>query len=158
MGAVEQFVTARPAIRGARSTKFTVLRIFPNTEFHSRFPETAAIAGGITMQAINGIQNAIINAQAGFMTGAVVDSENAHRAYTFHQPCGLKPVSQCSGSLSMSLRDKMIKRMQKRLSLVSEERQLTNGLRPGKWRKDLRHDQMPAMVWATFVLSPVTSG
>jgi hypothetical protein len=111
------------------------------------------------MQAINRIQNAIINANAGFSTGLVVDSANAHRAYPSNRPCDTKPVSKCSEQMPMSLRGKMIERMQTRLHLANQEQGLlTAGLKPGKWRHDLRHDQMPAMVWATFVLSPTTSG
>jgi hypothetical protein len=111
------------------------------------------------MQAINRIQNANINADAGFQAGMVVDSANAHRAIPFYRPCESKPVSKCSGQMPMSLRTKMIERMQTRLRLTPKgSRHLTSGLKPGKWRNDNRHNQMPAMVWATFVLSPTTTG
>ena len=70
--------------------------IVPNTEFHSRFPETAAIAGGITMFNFNCIQNAIINANAGFQAVLVVGRANAHRVLPAKKTCDTYPVSQCS--------------------------------------------------------------
>ena len=111
------------------------------------------------MQAFNRIQNAIINANAAFEAGLVVGSANAHRAYPSSLTCDSKPVPKCSGQMPMSFREKMIKRMQKRLHLTGQEQgPLTTGLQHGTWRNDLRQDQMPAVVWATFVLSPTTSG
>ena len=111
------------------------------------------------MQVFNRIQNAIINAEAGFQAGMVVDSANAHRAILSYRPCEPKPVSKCSGPMPMSLRTKMLERMKTRMRLSRQShRHLTSGNKCGNWRDDNRHDQMPAMVWATFVLSPITTG
>lgn len=109
------------------------------------------------MQAINRIQNAVINANAAVQAGAVVGSANAHRAYPSYKPCESKPVSKCSISMSMSLRRKEMMRGLPRLSPTCQRPGTpTGGKQTGGWRHDFRHDQMPATVWATFVLSGVT--
>src|SRR5437762_165354 len=47
------------------------------------------------MQATNGIQNAIINTNAGAQGGMVVDAANAHRSYLRDErPCEVRPVSK----------------------------------------------------------------
>jgi hypothetical protein len=116
------------------------------------------------MQATNRIQNAMINANAGFQAGMVVDSGNAHRVYLTNLPCDTKPVSKCSRQMSMALRRKVMSRLSTRLPLKREEQgrlaitPVTERVISGQWRHSHSHFQMPATVWATFVLNPATSG
>lgn len=109
------------------------------------------------MQAINRIQNAVINANAAVQAGAVVGSANAHRAYPPFKPCDSKPVSKCSISMSMSLQGKEMMRRLERLSPTGKRLGTPTGeQQQGRWRRNDRKDQMPATVWATFVLSSIT--
>ena len=110
------------------------------------------------MQTINRIQTAIINANTGFQAGMVVDSANAHRAYLSKSSCDTKPVSKCPEQMPMSLRRKMMRRLPSRRLAGQEQGQLVISPKHGTWRHDDCFDQMPAMVWATFVLSPPFGG
>lgn len=110
------------------------------------------------MQAINRIQIATINANAGFQGALVVDGANAHRAYPSFSPCDSSPVSKCPGLMPRSS-STTIKRLQRRLGLELLERgHLTNGPTSGKWRLERHHNHMPATVWATLVLNPTARG
>jgi hypothetical protein len=139
---------------------FSGLRIFPNKEFHSRFPETAAFAGGITMQAMNRIQNAMINANACIQGALVVDGANAHRAYPSFVACDTSPVTKCPGQWSSCVVTQTLKRSRERfLRLALQERgQLTSGPTGSTWRPDNHQMQMPATMWAMLVLNPAMCG
>jgi hypothetical protein len=106
------------------------------------------------MQAINRIQNAIIDANAVIQGALVVDSANAHRAYPSFTPCDTTTVSKCPGKRSRSSMCPTRMRSQERLGLALKERgRLTYGPAGGMWRHDSHHNQMPATIWATLVLN-----
>jgi hypothetical protein len=112
------------------------------------------------MQAFNSIQNATINAIAGFQAGLVVDAANAHRTY-------LRPERTCE-----------VRRVSKHpkvdpssVSLSGDSSSLKQGLKPGmmgrgtgsgtmlggkKWRMEHRH--LPATAWAMLVLNRTMCG
>ena len=104
------------------------------------------------MQAINRIQNAMINANAAGIQGAlVVDSANAHRAYPSFKPCVPSPVSKCPGKQPGSS-TKRITRSLERVSLqVDGVGLLTSGPTGDMWRLNSLHDGMPPAGWATLV-------
>lgn len=109
------------------------------------------------MQAINRIQNALINANAGIQGALVVDSANAHRAYPSFEPCVSVPVMKCSGRPAVGS-TKQITRSLERLSLqVDRTSPLTSGPSGDMWRLD-SHDQMPPAGWATLVLNRAMRG
>ena len=106
------------------------------------------------MQAINRIQNAMINANAGIQGALVVDSANAHRAYPSFKPCDTSPVSKCPVTRPSSLTSRTRMSSQERLGLALKETgHLTNGPAGSMWRLESPLHQMPATVWVTFVLN-----
>ena len=109
------------------------------------------------MQAINRIQNAMINANANMQGALVVDGANAHRAYPSSKPCDTSPVSKCPGLGSPSF-VKSTERSSERLSLTREERGLpTTGPVGRTWRFESRN-LLPATVWATLVVNRTMRG
>ncbi len=111
------------------------------------------------MQAINRIQNAMINANAGIQGALVVDGANAHRAYPSFVPCATSPVSKCPSRRSRSTSVKPVVRLQKRRGLTCGGRELlTSGPVGSMWRRHSHPMQMPATMWATFVLNRSISG
>ena len=111
------------------------------------------------MQAINRIQNAMINANAGIQGALVVDGANAHRAYPSFKPCDTSPVSKCPGLGSGSSKMQTIERSPGRQSMQLKERGLlTTGPTVGKWRLQSHHNHLPATVWATLVLNRTLCG
>lgn len=109
------------------------------------------------MQAINGIQNAMINTNTGTQSGMVVESANAHRTYLPNgRPCEVRPVSMqpdLGVSRSESFTDGAVD--------LKQRLQDTNGIDSGngpqtmcsgrQWRIDNRH--LPEAAWAMLVLS-----
>lgn len=111
------------------------------------------------MQAINRIQNAVINANAGIQGALVVDSANAHRAYPSFVPCEKHRVSKRSvGSTGLSKMQTRGRSLE-RLSLQLSETCLPGTEpAPGMWRLDRTHDRMPATAWATIVVNRALCG
>ena len=117
------------------------------------------------MQAINRIQNAMINANAGNRGAMGVDSANAHRAYLSLKPCDPfkvcdpSPVSKCPGQVSGSQVIQPIERVQRRSWLERlETDRLVYGASGSMWGPEGHHHQMPAMLWATLVLNRTLCG
>ena len=118
------------------------------------------------MQAINAIQNSMINANARVQSGMVVDAANGHRTYlpsfTRSRECG--PVvkrpelgSTCSQLLPLDSSDSKQDRLC-RESTGQEHGTETHGLRDGRtWRLDARH-QLPNTAWAMLVLNRAMRG
>ena len=106
------------------------------------------------MQAINRIQNAMINAN---IQGAlVVDSANAHRAYHSFQPC--VPVSKCPGQLPGSSTKRITRSLERLNPPVDRTGQMTSGPSGDMWRLESHHDQMPPAGWATLILNRAMRG
>lgn len=106
------------------------------------------------MQAINRIQNATINATACTQGATVVDGANAHRAYPSFVPCDMNPVSKCPPKWSSYSSVKPVGLSKRRLGLSLEGRgRFLRGPAGEMWRRDRQHMQMPATIWATFVLN-----
>jgi len=111
------------------------------------------------MQAINRIQNAMINANAGIQGGLVVDSANAHRAYPSFKPCDTTPVSKCPGKRSSSSMSQARMRSPGRMSLALTERgQLTTGPVGTSWRLDRHQHVIPTTTRVTVVVNRHTGG
>jgi hypothetical protein len=105
------------------------------------------------MQVINRIQNAIINVNAAIQGALVVVGANAHRVYPSFTPCDQSPVSKCPGKWSSSSTTSTTRSLE-RLELELEGRErLTSGPVGRTWRRNRHHDQMPATMWAMFVLN-----
>lgn len=103
------------------------------------------------MQAINRIQNAMINANAAIQGAMVVNGANAHRAYPSFVPCDMRPVSKCPGKRSSYLTVQTVTLPDSVTGLTSGLRERHTGGPVGRmWRPE---SQMPATLWATFVLS-----
>ena len=110
------------------------------------------------MQAINGIQNAMINTNAGAQGGMVVDAANAHRSYLRDvRPCVVRPVSMhpslgefSSPSSSDGASDLKQKSQSGTHGIVdgNTPRTMCSGR---TWRSDSRH--LPEAVWAMLVLN-----
>lgn len=108
------------------------------------------------MQAINGIQNAMINTNAGANAALVVDAANAHRTYLRDErtcdPVPMRPDFgvMCSMSNSTSTSD-----LKQRSETGTNGTDVGNG--PGTlctcktWRFDNRH--LPGAAWAMLVLN-----
>lgn len=108
------------------------------------------------MQIINRIQNAMINANAAAMQGAMVAGNAiAHRDYTLFKPCYLKPVSKCSVSVTeSSTTTPPTTPVTGPVSRDRSERFPRERGRLGSgWRHEQRQHHMPATVWATLVLN-----
>ena len=113
------------------------------------------------MQAINAIQNSMINANARIQSGMVVDAANGHRAYlpSFTRSREAGPVvkrpdlgSTCSQFSPLDSSDAKQGQM-RRESTGLECGTETHGLRGGRtWRLDARH-QLPNTAWAMLVLN-----
>lgn len=118
------------------------------------------------MQAINAIQNSMINASARVQSGLVVDAANGHRAYlpSFPRSRERGPVvkrpdlgSTCSQFLPLDSSDSKQDRLC-RESNGQEHGTETLGLRHGRtWRLDARH-QLPNTAWAMLVLNRAMRG
>jgi len=111
------------------------------------------------MQAINSIQNAMINANAAAMQGAlVVVSANAHRAYDLYDTRDTR-VSKCPGKPSPS-RKVPSERVEVRSRRVLRELGLftTHETAGTTWRRDSHHGTTPAAIWATLVLNCTLCG
>jgi hypothetical protein len=113
------------------------------------------------MQAINAIQNSMINANARIQSGVVVGAANGHRAYL---PCFTRsreagPVvmrpelgSMCSQFSPLDASDSKQSRL-RRDSSGQEQGAETLGLRDGRiWRLEADH-QLPSTAWAMLVLN-----
>ena len=110
------------------------------------------------MQAINGIQNAMINTNAGAQGGMVVDAASAHRTYLREErPVSMRPHFGVFGSQS------------KTAGTVDSKQRTTpdaTGLGCGddpqttrsgsSWRLDNRH--LPEAAWAMLVLNRTLCG
>lgn len=110
------------------------------------------------MQAINRIQDAMINANADMQGAMVVVSANAHRAYRSYEPCFTRPVSKCPGTtsfLKLSTPERLLKRSEPTLTEVGAG---TDGPTGRRWRLGSHHHQMPAMVWAMMVVNRQVCG
>ena len=107
------------------------------------------------MQAMNRIQNAMTNANAAAMQGAmVVVSANAHRAYLSFKPCDLKPVSKCPEKSSTTrVTPTVVQTTRRPVQVPRGSLRLTSGSIGQGWRLESYHSQMPASLWATFVLN-----
>lgn len=109
------------------------------------------------MQIINRIQNAMINANAAAMQGAMVAGNAiAHRDHQLFKSCYLKPVSKCSVSVLGSSSSTPPTTTPSTGPVCPEQldRFPREQGRPGRgWRHEQRQLQMPATVWATFVLN-----
>lgn len=108
------------------------------------------------MQAINRIQNAMINANAAGIQGAlVVDGANARRAYPSFKPCELYPVSKSPVQMPSSVMPRhVVLESSRRWQTCIQTTHLTNGHAVrGTWRHDSHHLHLPATVWATLVLN-----
>jgi hypothetical protein len=106
------------------------------------------------MQAINRIQNAMINANAAVQGAMVVNGANAHRAYPSFKPCDTSPVSKCPGTPSSSLTSQTVVLSQRRRGLgLPELGRLTTGPVGKMWRQDSHQHLMPATLWATLVVN-----
>ncbi len=118
------------------------------------------------MQAINAIQNSMINANARMQSGLVVDAANGHRAYlpSFTRSREAGPVvkrpdlgSTCSQFSPLGSSDSKQSPL-RRESTGQEHGTATHGLRGGRtWRLDARH-QLPDAAWAMLVLNRSISG
>ncbi len=104
------------------------------------------------MQAINGIQNAMINTNTGTQSGMVVDAANAHRSYLRDErPVSMRPDFGASRSQSSSGSAADLKQR------LHDTNGIENGNDPqtmcsGRpWRFDNRH--LPGAAWAMLVLS-----
>ncbi len=107
------------------------------------------------MQAINRIQNAIINANAAGIQGAlVVDGANARRAYPSFKPCDMYPVSKSPVPMPSSVTPPhVVLESSRRWRTCLQTTHLTNGPAGGMWRHESHHLPLPATVWATLVLN-----
>ena len=114
------------------------------------------------MQAINAIQNSMINANARMQRGLVVDAANGHRTYLPSFTCSrdASPVvmrpdlvgSTCSPFSPLDTSDSKQDRL-RRESTGQEQGTETHGSRGGRtWRLDARH-QLPNTAWAMLVLN-----
>ncbi|MBS0206610.1 MAG: hypothetical protein JSS49_27345 [Planctomycetes bacterium] len=105
------------------------------------------------MQAINGIQNAMINTNAGAQGGMVVDAACAHRTYFREEhPVSMRPNSGVFRSLSKpgSAIDLKPRLQLETTGLGSGDDPQTT--RSGRtWRLDNRH--LPEAAWAMLVLN-----
>ena len=111
------------------------------------------------MQAINRIQNAIINANAGIQGALVVDSANAHRAYPSMTTCEMYPVPKCPDPMSISSDAISLMRSLERQRLALKERgSLVNHLRAVLWQGKRHNDQMPSKRRSTLERSTNTCG
>jgi hypothetical protein len=160
--AVERFGSAQTAIRGARSTKLTPVAGFTPPKkriFHSRFLETAATAGGITMQAFNRNPKQLANTYAGLKASQVVELLDAHRDHSSPLDRGVRRVSKCSGSRFFSLKSKTGIRFRKRFGRSGAKSwPLTFGMTAGIQSLAVGDDLMLAPLWALLALNPATSG
>jgi hypothetical protein len=135
----------RPPFVRRDSRKSQYCGFSPTQTFYLVSTETAAFAGGITMQAFNRIQNATINAIVGFQAGLVVDSANAHRAYPSMTTCEMYPVPKCPDSMPISSGAVSLMRSLKRQRLALKVRgSLVNHLRAVLWQGKRHNDQMPS--------------
>ena len=119
------------------------------------------------MQAINAIQNSMINANARIQSGMVVDAANGHRGYrsSLTHSRGVSPVVQrpdlagstCSSFLPSDRSDS--KPSQPCCQSTGQEHATeTGGMPEGRtWRLDVRH-QLPNTAWAMLVLNRSFSG
>ncbi|MDB5341702.1 MAG: hypothetical protein JWP89_79 [Schlesneria sp.] len=102
------------------------------------------------MQAINGIQVAMINTNANVQVGMVVDAANAHRSY---RPSELRPVSlrpDFEGTTTDSTCPSDLK--QGLLGATGPGGSIPSTMCHGRtWRLDSRH--LPETAWAMLVLN-----
>jgi hypothetical protein len=102
------------------------------------------------MQAINGIQVAMINTNANVQVGMVVDAANAHRSY---RPSELRPVSlrpDFEGTTTDSTCPSDLK--QGLLGATGTGGSIPSTMCYGRtWRLDSRH--LPETAWAMLVLN-----
>ena len=110
------------------------------------------------MQATNGIQNAMINTNAGAQGGMVVDAANAHRSYLRDErPCEVRPVSKrpSLGVLSSQSSSDGAIDLKRRLPSEADGRDGENApqsMCSGRtWRFDDRH--LPEAAWAMLILN-----
>jgi len=105
------------------------------------------------MQAINGIQNAMINTNAGAQSGMVVDAANAHRSYLRHErPCEVRPVSKQSLSGDAHFDAQGSGAPKQELPPNGTSGTCPQTMRRGRtWRFDSR--QLPEAAWAMLVLN-----
>lgn len=107
------------------------------------------------MQAINGIQVAMINTNANVQVGMVVDAANAHRSY---RPSELRPVSMrpdFEGTTSDSTCTEDLK--QGLFGCTGTEGSIPSTMCHGRtWRLDNRH--LPEAAWAMLVLNRTLCG
>lgn len=104
------------------------------------------------MQAINGIQNAMINTNAGAQGGMVVDAANAHRSY-LRQERLCDPVSKRpDGVFSSTSTPDGTSDLKQRLQATGSDSGNTPALCSSRtWRFDNRH--LPGAAWAMLVLN-----
>ena len=107
------------------------------------------------MQAINRIQNAMINANAAGIQGAlVVDGANARRAYPSFKPCDMYPVSKTPVPMSRSITPSpVVLESSRRWRTCLGTMHLTGSPAGSMWRHESHHMHLPATVWATLVLN-----
>jgi hypothetical protein len=111
------------------------------------------------MQAFNRIQNATINAIAGFETGLVVDSANAHRAYPSMTTCDMYPVSKCPDLMPISSGAMPLMRSLERQRLgLKGPGSLVTPQCAGYWQTKRHNDQMPSKRWSTLGHRPTMRG
>ena len=117
------------------------------------------------MQAINRIQNVVINANAAVQGAMVIDSANAHRAYLKLFPCDSGPVSKSPGTTittgiqASSSGDTTSERLSKRSSVeLRTSGPVVSGNMVGMWRLQSHHNHMPATMWAMLVLNHTLCG
>ena len=107
------------------------------------------------MQIINRIQNAMINANAAAMQGAMVAGNAiAHRDYPSFKPCDLKLVSKCSVTGTSTITPPTTTPVLGPVRPEVSERVSRDHGRVGRgWRHEHRQLHLPATVWATLVLN-----
>lgn len=109
------------------------------------------------MQAINGIQIATINTNAGMNIGMVADAANAHRSYLLtERPDFLRPEPRVVSSPSVS--DPVVDLKQRSQQDVGTDSGTAAGSMCSNriWRFDNRH--LPGAAWAMLVLNPALCG
>lgn len=118
------------------------------------------------MQNTHGNSNSMINTNASFQAGLVVDAANAHRSYLpgVERPCEADRVvlrpdqgSTCFTSQSRDMADSKQSLMRREARGRGRGTETLCSRLEGCWRLDASH-QLPTPAWAMLVLSRSISG